>query len=506
MDRVSSVLYTNIMSSIIKGLNDSAKMTLSMYIHKFSFIPLGLTPAIYVTGTNKHILVRLSLMILGRSFVVIPTNMDKSSTSTCLVNCNKDGIIITDNTNRLGSINENFLSERNPLLNIININNLDVESYQYTPFTGVKGVIYPDFNMKIYDLNMKLVSTNSSIFAILFFNLKRDLIANGVLLNKEADISHNWKIKANVEDFFIYYLLLISCDKLLDNPFTGITCKKHTGNLFIPYYIYKEYWDNIVETTLRNRIAFSLYFSKLFSGIILQIMMYKFKRIFKDFKNVIVLGLITDDILSKVSSSFRNIQILNTYGETQSLMAMNVSNKPGYIMDIDLKEGSNCTKIMLESNKKGISLIDISILEKSSLSFFDEKTSTLTTLISSSLFKREGKYGKYIGHSFLDGICPETIESIFNTFPFIRDSILVRNSHGSYTLLIDTREDIFDTNYISYNRWEKMFNVLLDKVNSLFDNTSFRINGFGPIPSDLKNHTRLGLLDKSNFYEMEFIR
>ena len=120
-----------------------------------------------------------------------------------------------------------------------------------------------------------------------------------------------------------------------------------------------------------------------------------------------------------------------------------------------------------------------------------------------SLFVVKDGYAKFLGYAFNNGVCPAYIESIFNSFPFIKDSAVVwwRNN---YILLLDVDEPILDANRINYLFFTKIMKGQVTKVNQNLLPEEIQIKSFGQIPSTIVRYNRLGQLDKEFLYKVEY--
>lgn len=219
-----------------------------------------------------------------------------------------------------------------------------------------------------------------------------------------------------------------------------------------------------------------------------------------------MLGIITDPILAEVSAKLKCCKVYNTYGEANSMMAFGISHKPGYInlvpglktISMSLKDNTRIFSIL--SDKKIIS----TSIETSNLIMTMRSTYYLKSIITNSLFTVIGQTAKFLGHAFSNGVCPMYIESIFNSFPFIKDSVLIWYK-GKYILLLDVDEAILDANRINYLFFNKIMKGQIEKINKDLLPETIQIMSFAQIPSAILRYNRMGLLDKNFLYNVEFL-
>jgi len=505
MENSNSIAYINVIKSIINGLNNK-ELTLLKNLQLFFEQTIHSeysTLILFVKDNNLHFLTRLYMMITGRIFIVVSTSLDESSISTILSNNSYKSVVITDSINLLEKINPAFISKKNPLLNTIDISKV---SELDVPIIVKPILINPatKFYMYVYDYNKKLsrILIDQNMFARLYKNLEASFAMYNINLGNR--MTNDCSFVAPSDDFFLYKCLVCAYNMVI-HP-TSYSC--HT-TLLISYKNFKQLWDNLVEGTIQRRFLFNGYLHKFFGRFIIRYIIKKFEKHLSQYKKIVVLGLIVDPTLEKVVNNLNGIKVFNTYGEADTLLATNVSNKAGYI---SLASGLSTTAISLkETNEKSYQIMENenSILTVNKnvsqvvLSFLTELT--WIQLTSTALFRKEGAYAKYIGHSFSNGICPETIESIFNNFPFIRDTVLVKTNKGNYVLFIDTKEYLLDVSRINFNTWQKILRNQVERINRILNRRDLVITGPCPLPSDLNHRTSLGLLDKTIFYEMEYI-
>lgn len=478
------ISYQSTIRTILRALSTEDKEELSILVAYYGRqIEDDETPIIFIKEDKEHVLCRLALMILGLDFAVIPTTMSNAEITSSFTDFSK-GVIITDNIENVESKSLLFRT-------------LDFYPDNY----NIKSEIfdeeeYPNWTMILYDTKRNQVMINNTLFSLLYANLEMNFQKYGMHYQRECSIL------AESEDFFLYYLVSRSQSKI---PFIVNEYDKEQL-LLISYNNYKAIWKETLSLTLQNKIFFKLFFNKIIGRIIMLLVVRRFLKRFKLFKRIVVLGLITDPILAEVSEKLRSKKVFNTYGETSSLMATGMSQKPGHISiipglstaSISLKESSKNFRILSKDN-------DVNTFDRVSNVMLSFRTNNLLlNVISDSLFIINGDYAKFLGHAFTNGVCPIHIESIFNSFPFIKDSALVLWK-GNYHLLLDVDEAMLEANNINYMFFNKIMKGQVDKMNELVLPKAIQIKTFGQVPCSVPNYNRLGLLNKDFLYNVEFI-
>lgn len=479
--------YVNRMSDIVKELQQEDKGQLkSCLTYIDNMIPIGKNIAIFITEVRSNIIMRLSLMIRGKTFYVIPTTMTSSEIVSCLTEISNP-IVITDNIDNI-KCNSNFAQ----------IEEYDIVSSYYLS-NDISLEIEPSFKMILYSDTLQYVSTNEYNFIAVFENLISYLKKEG-LLDK---IPYIYNI---TDDFFIYYLALMYfgiTPNEVNNQVGKYPKTEKDKILFITYEDYRNIWKEVLSLTLQNKLLFKWFFDRWLGRIIIYLIVRKFEKYFNPFKNIIVLGLITDPILAEISEKLRHSLVYNTYGEQNSLMFFGISKKPGHIyivpslstLSVSLKD--NRKKYLILSDEK-----KISSTETSQLVMTVGGPNFLKSITTNALFTMNGSFAKFLGHAFSNGVCPAYVESIFNSFPFIKDCALVWWKE-KYILLLDVDEAMLDANRINWNFFKKIMKGQVQKVNQELLPEEIQISTFGEIPSMILRYNRWGLLDKEFLYKVE---
>ena len=488
------ISYAETMSNIISGLDKYDRIHISRLLDIIEHKVGDKTPVIFISNPHVHVMARLSLMLSGKIFYVIPTTMTNNEIISFLTEIPQP-FVITDNKDNIKS-NSNFAKIYELETYPIDINN--------SPDTII--TIEESFTMFLYDTSGKIVHINEDIFAVLYENAY-ELLSNNKLLNKPF-------LCAEVNDFFLQYLIIyISRIKTTSSSFIlneeslflNKSNTKSNNTLYISYQSYRNIWKEVLSLTLQNKLFFKWFFNKWLGRIIIYIIIRKFEKYFKLFNKIVVLGLITDPILAEISEKLRHSKVYNTYGETSSLMLFGISNKPG---QIELRPGLQTISVSLKDNRKAYSIISEKYIESSSTKISQLVMTIrgerfLKSITTNSLFVVKDGYAKFLGYAFNNGVCPAYIESIFNSFPFIKDSAVVwwRNN---YILLLDVDEPILDANRINYLFFTKIMKGQVTKVNQNLLPEEIQIKSFGQIPSTIVRYNRLGQLDKEFLYKVEY--
>lgn len=449
---------------------------------------------VFINDKRWNIIVKLSLMLLGKRFIVVPTTMTNDEIITSLTDT-VNSIIITDDILNVKS--------KNSFFKVIVAFPITILGEEPIPYNDLESMFSNSWEMILYSLDRKKVYISNYTFALLYDNLEANLHQYSMFSSK------NNLIYASVDDFFIYHLLYFV--DLKDEPYICNLDKekldkttKRVSNLMISYENYKEIWKEVLSLTLQNKILFKWFFNKLLGRIIMFVIIRRFEKYFRRFRKIIVLGLITDPILAEVSEKMRHLKVYNTYGETSSMMAMGISDKPGHIniipglktISVSLKENRKIYYIL--SNKETIS----SSNETSQLVMSFRGSDFLKNITTTALFTIKEGYAKFLGYAFKNGVCPAYIESIFNSFPFIKESVLVLWK-DNYILLLDIDEAILDANNINYLFFQEIMNGQIAKINKDVLPKAIQIKNFAQVPEAIKRYNRLGLLDKEFLYKIE---
>jgi len=492
--------YVNRISDIINELSLKDRNELSGCLDFIeNKIKVEDTPVVFITNINSNVIMRLALMTAGKVFYVVPTTMTSSEIISCLTEI-VNPVVITDNIENI-KCNIKFakIYEYDIVCNFYS-GDFSLSSYK----------IEQSFKMILYSNSLNTISTDQHIFIAIFDNLIETLKKEN-LLNKALHYACDFK-----DDFFIFYLVLlysnknivsfnISSDLLYSNT---INKKNKTANnsrvLYISYQAYRDIWKEVLSSTLQNKLLFKWFFNKWLGRIIIYLIIRKFERYFKPFKNIIVIGLITDPILAEVSEKLRHSLVYNTYGEQSSLMFFGISKQPGSIclspslttLSMSLKDNRKIYSIL--SDKENIS----SSTETSQLVMTIRGSNFLKSITTKDLFTVKNGFAKFLGYAFSNGVCPAYVESIFNSFPFIKDSALVWWKN-KYILLLDIDEAMLDANRINYLFFNKIMKGQVKKVNQELLPEAIQISTFGQIPSMVLKYNRWGLLDKEFLYKVE---
>lgn len=487
--------YTDLMSVVIKSLSHFQRQIISeleLILKVKCLNNYDRTIVLFIHDQELHFYTRLILMLYGRDFVVIPISMSNSEIITSIAETVKP-LIITDSKKNIKS--------NSSVAKIFEIPEIH---------TTVKGESYieisdilPHWDMTLYTEKREKVIVSDDIFAILVENLYENIRSNSLEKNPIS-------ICAPIDDFFIYYFTAYIV-KPRNVQFIDEQCivsrrkPEQNSTLFISYKSYREIWKEVLSLTLQNKILFKLFFNKLLGRIIMFVIIRKFEKYFRNYKNLVILGLVTDPMLAEISEKLRRTKVFNTYGEANSAMAFGMSNKLGFI---DIIPGLKTISMSLKDNRKVYSIfsdgkITSSSVETSQLVMTIRDGLSLITISTSSLFMVKNGYAKFIGYSFSNGVCPMYIESIFNSFPFIKDSALVWYKRN-YILVADIDEPILDANRINYLLFSKIMRGQVNKVNQDLLPDSVQIKSFGRIPNTALRYNRMGLLDKDFLYKVEF--
>jgi len=451
------------------------------------------SPIIFIEDVRYNILMRLALMIRGKTFYVIPTNMTKIEIISHLTEIHKP-YIITDSKISIKS-DSIFakITEFNTILEIEPNANADIFD------------ISPSFMMILYSDIMRKVATNQLNFAIAFRHLESSL-GREKLLNK-VHCFYNL-----TDEYFIYYLVLLrhgitpyNINKRYEIMHGEKFKLENDRVLYIPYEEYRAVWREILSDTLQNKLLFKWFFHKYLGRIIIRLIIRKFERYFKSFKHIIVLGLITDSLLAEISEKLRHSTIYNVHREQQFLMFFGLCKKPGYISM--LPDLHTLSVSMTQSKRKHLLLSDNKITasdETSELMLMYRDDDSIRSIHTHVLFTPHGNYAKYVGYAFSNGVCPAYIESIFNSFPFIKDCALIW-WQGKYFLALDVDEAILDANRINYLFFDKIMKGQIKRVNQEMLPEEVQITSVGQIPATALKYNRWGLLDKNFLYKVEFL-
>lgn len=451
------------------------------------------SPVIFIEDVRYNILMRLALMIKGKIFYVIPTNMTKIETLSYLTEIHRPYIITDSKISVKGDSIFAKIIEFNTILEIEP--SVDADIFD----------ISPSFVMILYSDTLQRVATNQLNFTIAFKHLESSL-------NKEKLLSKVHYFYNLTDEYFIYYLVLLHhgiTPYIMSNKYEII----HDGKLkfyndrvlYIPYEEYRTVWREILSGTLQNKLLFKWFFHKCLGRIIIRLIIKKFERYFKSFKHIIVLGLITDSLLAEISEKLRHSTIYNVHREQQFLMFFGLCKKPGYVSM--LPNLHTLSVSMTQSKKKYLLPSDNKITtsnETSELVLMYKDYDSIRSIPTYALFTTHGNYAKYVGYAFSNGVCPAYIESIFNSFPFIKDCALIW-WQGKYFLALDVDEAILDANRINYLFFDKIMKGQIKRVNQEMLPEEIQISSIGQIPATALKYNRWGLLDKNFLYKVEFL-
>lgn len=456
------------------------------------------TPIVFVEDPKLHLLTRLALMTAGINFIVVSTKMRSEETTLCFMDNINYSLILTDCPKKI---------KNSSLFRIISADLLPHEEFYHESdlcdVDHFKNYVFPAFYMTIYDVDRKPIHIDSDKFYLLYENLRENLQKNGL-------IGENFCF-SRPDDFFIYFVCGIdtSLDILVNRNVFSLTKEdfrqRFSKNLFISYEHYKNTWRHLYSTSLQNKLLFKWFLNKILGRIIMIVLIRKFEKIYKQFNNIVVLGLITDPVLAEISEKLKNIVVYNTFGETNTMMATGISKKPGCI---DIIPGSSTASISLKETRRNYSVLLNEKFTRSSNSVsnlvlrFKENHSIFGIYTESKLlFTFEDNHAKLLGHAFKNSICPAYVESIFNSFPFIKDSVLVLWK-GFYILLMDVDTDMLDANNINYFFFEKIMKGEIDKINKELLLNTIQIKHFSKVLELHKRYNRLGQLDKDFLYNV----
>ena len=182
------ISYTETMSNIISGLDKYDKIYISRLLDIIEHKVGDKTPVIFISNQHVHVMARLSLMLSGKIFYVIPTTMTNSEIISFLTEIYQP-FVITDNKDNIKS-NSNFAKIYELEIYPIDINNPP----------DITIIIEESFTMFLYDTSGKIIHITEDVFAILYENAY-ELLSNNKLLNKPV-------LCAEVNDFFLQYLII----------------------------------------------------------------------------------------------------------------------------------------------------------------------------------------------------------------------------------------------------------------------------------------------------------
>jgi hypothetical protein len=349
-----------------------------------------------------------------------------------------------------------------------------------------------------FDPNSKPFIFNTLSLDDIYFGIKDSFAKHKIFVDKDF-----WVWTKNPHDYFMYYFVLkeLRSDREIDmKPSLPATDK---STIFLEYQLLLNIWDSIMSDFLQNKLFFKWIFKKYIGEIILKILRWKLKRHFKRYSHIVILGIVKDTLLAEMLMKWKDKKVFNIYGESNNLMFLNISDKPGTVdlTSIDDYLFNLHDKIQTEKGTVG------------RLASRDWNN-PLSTVISSIYFLLESnkeRYATYYGYKFKNlPIFPHKVESLMDIIPFIKTSLFVQYMNRNI-LLYDPDMDMLDRSNYTLKQlegcaeYEGILPKYIKHLNSKILSKNEQITEFRNIPKLINKYNRFGELNKQAAYAVELL-
>lgn len=268
--------------------------------------------------------------------------------------------------------------------------------------------------------------------------------------------------------------------------------------LFIPKKEFIDLWESTIVPLFENRFIFRSYLRR--KWLVNLLVRRKLKQLFKGFENVIIIGTINNsymiDVLKNLSFvkfySIFTIKSAMLYGPISRSLDSIILSSNEFRQDITIR----CSDNMTIANGPIVTL---------SFRFFHPENRSIYSLTDTRHRFVEGDFVKEQGVSVkqyfplgdVDNafnreeayIFPETLEKVINSYPFIRNCVLL-TFNKKMMLIVEPCSNVLDSNRINYKMFNSILHNQIVELNKELPE-AYKIQGF-VITTSLIEQDRIG--------------
>jgi hypothetical protein len=341
----------------------------------------------------------------------------------------------------------------------------------------------------------KINKISSDAFEILVNSLIEDLNQSGLIKYKENGIIPF--ISTN-SDYLLYFIAL----KLTYHKWgvkRSLTTKfnpdfpiknreqywQHStfSTLFIPKKEFLQLWEDNVMSLFEYKFVFKSYIKR--KWLVNLLVKRRLKKLFKGFSNVVIIGMLDNLYMIDV---LKNLSFVKVYTILPIASALHYGPKLSNFESIIPSSKSHKVERFVADgrNKHGsvYSLYTTLFEDFSSEKFKISDSKSKFQLKINNQFDDYGSISEYfylgdINNAFnSNDICifPETLEKVINSYPFIKECVLL-TFNKKIILLINARQNILDSNRINSGMFKSIIQSQIDTLNKELPE-EYRIRGF----------------------------
>jgi hypothetical protein len=351
-------------------------------------------------------------------------------------------------------------------------------------------VTYSPYPVKVHRVSseMFMVMVNAFMQDLAKFELADSATDDGII-----------PIMTNNSDYLLYFLA-IKMAKLQDNilPTANdvsfpIENRKlylrhnRSKTLFIPKKEFVDLWHKQISSIFECRLVFKLYMK--IGWLANMLVGRRLKKLFKGFENVLIIGILNNSYMIDILKSMSNIKFYSVFPIRSALMYGPISNS---LDSIILTQSESRQDVMYDSTE-GLSALGCRFTNSRHSNEMYSINDTVSRFKVGESIREGGYYLKQyfplgsIENCFNKGdslIFPETLEKVINSYPFVKDSVLLI-FRSKVILVVNFNGSILDSNRINYGM---IGDIMREQIRSLNKELpeSYRIQGFAESASLLE--------------------
>jgi hypothetical protein len=339
-----------------------------------------------------------------------------------------------------------------------------------------------DFTVVTYSPSpTKVYKITGEKFSLMANSISEDLHSSGLVSGNDTGLI---PITTDNCDYLLYFIALKlscyyennpmrltlpdanDCDLVLRNR-KSFLMHNTSRTLIVPKKELVRLWSEKISTIFENKFMFKLHLKH--KWLVNMIIKYRLKKLFKGFKRVLILGELENAYMIDTLKNVPYIKFYSVFTIPEEMMFGAISNSLDYIIPTT-NSYRMLSPVTLSDNTK-FKGKPITILSYKLLSNEFEKTYNVTdyrsryventnvndNLVHEKKFYRLGN----IENSFdreKSFIFPETLERVINSYPFVRNCVLLTFKNKT-VLVLHPNMDILDSIRVNY----KMFSDIISK-------------------------------------------